>query len=466
MKRFLVSATSAAVLSLLSSGAFAAPVDLNNPTAVNFAQELVTVGVTPLKTGAAADVNVNVKLGFGVAAATKRYIRFDLTNAKFGAAITGADLVGMAAGATVVQGGATTDNYVIFEAEGKVGGNLQTDVLTFNAGTGGYVIQAAGAPVQVAYALYQDAASAVAAGSAGRLANVSAGSVAALASGVKFSAVTNDTTVDVASAPSYSHFLTGGAGTSTTVAQIGKVTLDKATDVFKPDGTATAYGDFVAAGTKLILKGDFSGADLPSGTSKGLYLAGGADCSVAGKASDPDTPVGGAAVFKVDATAQAGVPMCFTVKTANVTQIAQQSFTVEADITPKAGASTADFTPITAGTFTRNGLVLKAAFAETTAVSGVARAVTLVNTSSLPAPYTVRCMVNSATPVAGTPGTLPGTSSTRIQLGSPGLGCPTNGTLRGVEITLATSPSNVIGSVVSQSLSTGAASFDGMTGNK
>lgn len=465
MKKFLVTATAAAVLSALSTGAFAV-VDLNAGTgAANFASQLVVPGTTAL-TG--AGVNVTSKLGFGVSENQQRFVRYDLTNAKFGAAVAPANLVvAPVTNIVVSSGGAAGGTFVIFEITAGVGGIDQAAAVAFNAGTPGLVIQSASTSVAMAYSLYQDAASAAAGGAAGRLANASA-SVAGLVSGLAFSTVPNTTTVDVSSAGgTYTHFLTGPTGTSTNIAQIGTVSIGAATGVLDPvTGVQVLYPAIVAAGTGLVLKGDFGAAVSPSTTSAGVFLGvDSGDCGTAGTAPTPATPTT-AATFATGTTPAVAKPLCFTVSPANSVKIPAQSFTVEASITPAVGSTASNLAPIDAGKFVRNGLVLKAAFAETTSVSGVSRAVSLSNTSNNAAPYTVRCLVNSSSTVVGTPGTVAALSSTRLSLGTPGLGCPTNGTLRGIEITFASVPGSVIGSVVSQNTSTGQASYDGMTGNQ
>ncbi|HMN77383.1 MAG TPA: hypothetical protein PKC97_15065 [Burkholderiaceae bacterium] len=465
MKRFLLSATSAAVLSLLSSGAFAV-VNLDNGAgASNYAKELVTPGTTAL-TGAA--VNVTSTLGFGVSGGQTRFVRYDLSNAKFAGAVAAGDLaISGAAFANVVvsQGGAAGTTFVIFQVTAAGAGNAQNEGVSFNAGTGGsagLVIQSAGAPVQMAYSLYADAASAAAGGAAGRLNNNNtAQTVAGLVTGVAFSATVNTSTVDVNSSPTYTHFVGGN------VATIGQVSIGAVNQVLVPaTGAQVVYADLVGAGTALVLNGDFSAAASPSTNNSGVFL--GPDngaCPAAGTAPTPNTPTT-AATFITDATPAVAKPLCFSVTTANQVKIAAQSFTVQANIVPATGATTGSLAAIPAGTFIRNGLVLKAAFAETSSVSGISRAVSLTNTSSIDSAYTVRCMVNSQTVVNGIPGIVKANSSTRQSLGTPGLGCPTNGTLRGIEMTFASPPGTVIGSVVSQSLSTGQASFDNMVGNQ
>lgn len=473
MKRFLVSATAAAVLSALSSGAFAVVNLDDGKTPNNYAKELVVAGTTPL---AGAAVDVTSTLGFGVSGSQTRFVRYDLTNAKFKAAVDPTDLsISGAAFANVVisQGGAAGDTYVIFQVTAAAAGNAQTETLSFASGSGastGLVIQSAAASVQMAYSLYETGSAAAAGGAAGRLnSNFAAQTVAGLVSGLSFSAITNKTTVDVAATPAYTKFVQGVTGTSTQIAQIGTVSIGAATGVLTPAGAAVVYSDLVAAtGTKLVLKGDFSGAVSPATANTGLFLGtDNGDCGTGNIKPTPDVVVGGAANFVTDVTPAVKKPLCFTVAAANATAVSAQTFTIEADVAPKANTTTADQPPIDAGTFVRNGTVLKAAFAETTGASGVSRAVSLSNTSNLDAPYTVRCLVNSSTTVAGNPGTLAKNSSSRLSLtGASGLGCPSNGTLRGVVLTFQSVQGNVVGSLISQNTATGQASYDGMTGNQ
>lgn len=472
MKKFLISATTAAVLSALSTGA-SAVVNLDDGlTAANYASQLVVPATTAL---VGPGVDVTSTLGFGVSEAQQRFVRYDLTNAKFKAAVAPADLgfsLGTVTNIVVSAGGSAGSAFVIFEVTAGLGGIPQNSIVNFDSGSGastGLVIQSAGAPVQMAYSLYQDAASAAAGGAAGRLnANFAAQTVAGLVTGLAFSTVPNTTTVDVSSAGStYTHFLAGLPGTTTSIAQIGTVSIGAASGVLDPaTGVQVLYPAIVAAGTSLVLKGDFGAASAPSTNNSGVFLGvDGGNCGVAGTAPTPATPTT-SATFATGVTPAVAKPLCFTVTPTNAIKIPAQNFTVEADIAAAVGSTATDLAPIGAGTFIRNGLVLKAAFAETTSASGISRAVSLSNTSNNPAPYTVRCLVNSAANVAGTPGTVPALSSTRSSLGTPGLGCPTNGTLRGIEITFASVPGSVIGSVVSQNTSTGAASYDGMTGNQ
>jgi hypothetical protein len=362
---------------------------------------------------------------------------------------------------------------VIFQITANV--NIpQTALVAFQSGQGGTVAPLGGlipvdanASIQMGYSLYEDAPSAAAGGAGGRLnANFAPQVVAGLVTGLAFTTVPNDSIVDVAATPAYAKFLAGPGGTSTVVAQIGTVSSGAAAGVLDPaTGLPVAYNALVDVGTKLVLTGaDLTAAVTPATTTAGIYLsADGGTCAGGATAGLDRTAT--SATFLVGATAVNNRAICYSVPAANANAIISQTFTVGLDAVSAPGATTADILPgPTAGTFTRNGLTLKAAFAETTGAAGVSTAVSLTNTSSLPAPYTVRCMLNNGS-APGTAGTVPANQSIRLGL-SNSLGCTSNGTLRGLEINLATTPGSVIGSIVRQNTSTGQASFDAMTGNR
>jgi hypothetical protein len=444
-------------------------VNLDDGTgSAKYAKELVVAGTTAL-TGAA--VNVTATLGFGVSTGQTRFIRFDLTNGKFKNAVVPANLTGPAAaigpGTPVVsQGGTAGSTFVIYQITAQAD-IPQNAVVAFASGVVGLVPVDANASIQMAYSLYEDAPSAAAGGAAGRLNPNSAPQVVAgLVTGLAFATVPNDTVVDVAATPAYAKFIQGGAGTSTAVAQIGTVSSDAAAGVLDPlTGLQVAYAQLVAAGTKLLLTGsDLTTAVTPATTTTGIFLSGNGGTCAAGATAGLDRTAT-TATFLVDANPVVNRAICYSVPANNAAAIISQSFTVGLDAVSAVGATTADILPgPTAGTFTRNGLTLKAAFAETTGAAGVSTAVSLTNTSSLPAPYTVRCMLNNGS-APGTAGTVPANQSIRLGL-SNSLGCTSNGTLRGLEINLATTPGSVIGSIVRQNTSTGQASFDAMTGNR
>lgn len=467
MKKFKLVACAAAVAALASLSAQAAVnLDDGSGTVSTYASELVVAGTTAL-TGNTIDVTATV--GFGVVINQTRFVRMTLTNGKFATAVANGDLTfgGVAAGnIQVVQGGAIGDSFVIYQIDADVA-VAQTATVAFALGSGvGVTMTSATSPVQVAYALYEDAPSAAAGTASGRLniSNTAAQTVANVGTGLEFSTVQTTTTVDVSAANgAYTLFLAGGAGTSTTVAQIGTVTLGAKAGVLDPGtGVDVLYTALVAAGTKLVVAADDLAAAVdPATVSTGLFLSAGANCGIAGTAGTARTAT--TVEFVTNTTALAGNALCFTVPGGNTTAIPTQSFTAAADLTAAAGSTAADFGATAAGQFERNGTVLKAAFAETPngSYSGT---VNLANTSSSAAAFTTSCLTTTGR-VAGNAGSVAANSASRFGIGSAaGLGCPSN--TRGVELTFAVPTGNVIGSVVRQDASTGQAAFDGMVGNQ
>lgn len=461
MKRFLVSAMTAAALAAMAPAAFAV-VDLDLDTgSVAYANELVT------NNQAVTGVTTTNKLGFGVSAGQTRYVRYDFTNAAFTLLINGTALTlnpNPPSDVVVSQGGAAGNTWVIFQITAGAVGNAQTDAVEFDPGDLTITNKLSSASVK--YSLYETAAQAAAGGTAGLLATAD-GAVATFPSGLTFAAVPNSTTAEVTTL--YTEF---NNGVTTTLAKIGTVTYAPNEAVHNPaDGAALTAADmplFTAAGTKLVLTGD----DLSAAATDGVYLAAAGTACDAGPGTLGTNLTATTADFVIDAVAvgtspvppgpNTGRDVCF--QATGDKPIAAQSFTVAATVVAKAGTTTANQAAIPAGAFKRNGTILKAAFSDSTSASGVTMAVHLINTSGLPAPYTVRCLLNDGS-AAGTSGTVPANQGQRISVVN-GLGCTGDGTLRGVELTFAVPEGNVMGSMVRQNVSTGQAAFDSMLGSK
>lgn len=451
MKKFVLAAVAAAAAASFAGSALA--VDLTNPTPVpdTFASELVTAGTTAVKT-----TTVTTDLGFGVSNTQTRFIRYDFTNSKIGAGgITAAHINVPTAQVVVSSGGAAGGTTVIFQITATA--NIAQDddvVLTLANGLVPTVL----GPIEATYRLYESANAAVS--GAGHLAQDS-GTIIVFASGVSLTATQNTNIVNVATSPTYTKFLNAPV----TKAEIGKVSLGTA-NAKKPDGAAVTLPDMLGAGTAITLTGaDLTAAiaDLPGPT--GLTLNAGGCAAAATVLGTSRTATSVSFVLPAPVAPVNAASLCFEVPGANTTPIAAQSFMADVAPGPVANVPTPDVPAVAAGTFVRNGLVLKAAFAETTAAAGISSTVNLTNTTGNPAPFTVNCVQNVGS-VAGTPGTLPAKTAQRFALGANGLGCPSNGTLRGVEIVFGVTPGSVIGSVVRQNTTTGQASFDGMVGNQ
>lgn len=454
MKKFVLAAVAVAAAASFSGSALAVDLTQATPVPDTFASELVTAGTTAVKT-----TQVITDLGFGVSDTQTRFIRYDFTNAKIGAGgITAANL-GLAGAAIVVSsGGAAGGTNVIFQI--TAGGNIAQDADVTLTLANGLVPTVLG-PIDVTYRLYETAAAAVA--GAGQLAQ-DAGTIIVFSSGVSLTAKQTKTTVDVATSPTYTKFVAAAPIPTLVKAEIGKVSLGT-NAAKKPDGAPVALADILGAGSSLKLTGgDLTAAipDAPGPTGLTLNAGGCAAAATTLGTSRTATTVNFALPAVVVPIVDAS--LCFEVPAANATPIAAQTFSV--DVVPGAIANvpTPDVPEVTAGSFVRNGLVLKSAFTETTTAAGISSAVHLTNTTGNPAPFTVNCVLNSGT-VAGTPGTLPARTAQRFSLSS-GLGCPSTGTLRGIEIVFGTTPGSVIGSVVRQNTTTGQASFDNMVGNQ
>lgn len=451
MKKFVLAAVAAAAAVAFSGSALAVDLTLPTPVPDVFATELVIAGTTAVKT-----TTVTTQLGFGVSQGQTRFIRYDFTNSKIGAGgITAANLVVPGAAVVLSSGGVAGGTNVIFQITATPGNVDQNALVTLTLANG--LVPDAKTAIDATYRLFETAGAAVS--GSPQLAS-DAGTIITFASGVALTATQNRNTADVNASPPYTKF-TG----NTALVEIGKLNLS-AGNAKTPDGLPVALDDLLGANTFITLTGaDLSAAvpDLPGPT--GLtFNTGGAGCpgNVNGTSR---TATGVSFALPLVVAPIAGGSLCFQVPAANTVPIAAQTFT--ADVAPGAvpGMPTPDVPEVTAGTFVRNGLVLKSSFAETTTASGVNATINLTNTGNLAAPFTVKCVLNNGS-VAGKAGlSLPAATAQRFSFVG-GLGCPGDGTLRGVELTFETTAGSVIGSTVRQNVSTGQASFDNMIGNQ
>jgi len=200
-------------------------------------------------------------------------------------------------------------------------------------------------PVTMSYAMYETAGDAV--NQTNALASSSATLIefdAALTTTV--TAVTPDK-IDVTQGSTYFDGSTGD-----TNADIGNVTINVDGTLWT-DGLAAAMGDIVAAGTQLVISGDFTATqDLTSGVPDGTYTPGTAvdcdDANVGGADAVDDT----SATFNLDTTAIDGT---FTIHVNGVSQIAKGSYTAEYKITPAAHSDASDISLGTLSTLEKNG---------------------------------------------------------------------------------------------------------------
>jgi hypothetical protein len=399
-------AVAAGVLSM--SHAAMAAVTLGDGTAQarTYASERVVNGVTLTDT----NLDVVTPVGFGTSAGATRYVRFDLTNAKFKVAvaatqITMSNAAGSAASVTVASGGATTDSYVIAQMTSPaVGGLAAADNVAFGLGTaGGIVVTSVGADASIAYSLYDTAADAVNGTATGRLSNQTE-SIAKFGAGLKYTVTTGTNTAIVAN--EFKKF-TGAV----VDAPLGSVTLGVNAS-FTAAGVSVTLGDLVAAGTKLTVAGDFSAAN--SATSGGVYLGSAAGCtvSIAGTLNAGKT----SANINVDANAQAAINVCYTVTGATVVPVLDT--TVALTVTAAAGSTAASVAAQALGNIKHDGTTMVAPLAQVPA--GWISRLVLSNHGTTSRTYTVTAISESGNTVtltgAAASGTLASGTTTVVDL--------------------------------------------------
>ena len=85
----------------------------------------------------------------------------------------------------------------------------------------------------------------------------------------------------------------------------------------------------------------------------------------------------------------------FEIAQPNSIAIPASTYTGLIDLVPANASVTVSDTATSPGKIVRNGTVLKAAFAESTSAAGVSSTISLSNTGSRAANFTVRCLLNS-----------------------------------------------------------------------
>lgn len=464
MKSLKKVALAAAVACVAAGNAFAA-VDLDAGTgAVTYAKELTVAG-TVFTTA----LDTTVKLGFGVSNGQTRYIRYDLTNATWGTAVTAAHLTTATSSDVLAAGGGANDTYVIFQITATAD-IPSTQAVTLVNGTG-VKVTAATSSVLITYSLYETAADAVNGTGSGRLAVAANKTLAGVAKSTVVTLTTDSAVASVNEA--YKKFTsdTALAGSGQLKAIIGEVTIalkdqdagTVGTQLAKDPATGNdvTFAQITGAGSKVIVSTDKSFA---AGTSlSDINLATANDCTTG---AISDTNADRTATTSPITIGNGGFTgyVCYTAN--GTAAIEAQNFKLAVDFTAGTGLTNTavadDESAADLGSFTRDGTILKAAFADA-GISGFGNSIHLANTSGTAASFTTSCLTEAGR-VAGANGTVPANTALRRGVNSTFFGCPSN--TRGVELTMAVPSGTVIGSVVRQNVTTGAASFDGMVGNQ
>jgi hypothetical protein len=447
MKKFVFKATALAIGALVGGSAVAAPMNItstvvitdsatpanSNTGAKTYAKELrFDAGLTGGNniTGGANGLNVITDIGFGVSNGQTRYIRLDLTNAKFSAtsfnaaACAGRDLeiAGkvdrdngvdttacnaddvLTGAVSLVQGGANDQAYVVYQitagADIAAGDDVKIALANIKVADNS-------ASVKVKYSLHETATSAQGT-TASNTALLSSGEadLAKFASGVTFSvAEVADTTASVEK--SFTEFKAGGGQINATTAKLGEVTVGVGT-AKKHDDTGLVWADLYAAGTKLALAGDFS---VPAGANdaakkQSVFLSNDANCGGVGTASNTVPSATAAEVLLTAVTTSKG--LCYVVD--GTSQIpAAGPYKVALTVTPATNTATASQAEKNLGSILRDGTELHAPFA--TIYSGTGNRAVLTSTHSSDANVAASVITETGVTCTG------GTSSFTLKAG-------------------------------------------------
>lgn len=469
MKNFTVKASALAIAAALP-GVASAVVNLNDGSgATNYASELLPAAVSASRVVTVTPVTAY--LGFGVSNGQDRYIRFDLTGAKWNTALTASSIDGASnCGATSNAGvsGAATDALETLSTGGAVGGTSVIYQITANVAgglgenspvcltaTNVKLTSAAGASIK--YQLYATAENAVAGGATGRL-DEATGTIAGSAPGLVYSVTPGGATADVEFG--YKQFTDDVyVATDFNLAGIGGIVLRadgaNAADL---DGTAVTLADLIS-GANLAVVGEDLGSLGVAGSAAsngGIYLGDNVTCAPV----LPGVPVSGSPNARRIQTDLNTIDHTVCYDANGSIAIAEQAFTVALDVTPAANSAAADVAVTALGSIERNGTVLKAPFMSNAV--GQYTFIQVANVSTVAADWSVACYGPSGSLGAGGSGTLPG--GTTGKLAYSALGCAVG--TSAVELIINAPEGNVVGTLVRQSTSGGSTGLDSLTGNK
>ncbi len=244
MKKTLLALAVAA----LSANAFATDIDYT--AAAPGVNTVATELSLPAQNLLTTDDDLTWDLGFSLTTATQRYVKITLTG---GATFTTApDLQVAGADNGVVAQGGTGANFVIFEVT-PAANRAQTDDVVLNLNN---LTLAGKTNVGVSYQLFETAVDAV--NGTNALVSRAAAPYLNFASGLATRVEGFDTqrVIDVAADPASTAF---SGAVSATTAKIGAVAINVVPNLVTYDtATALTLADLVAAGTQLVVNGDFS----------------------------------------------------------------------------------------------------------------------------------------------------------------------------------------------------------------
>jgi hypothetical protein len=458
MKNFTVKASALAIAAALP-GLASAAIDIDAGTgAATYASELIPATVSA---GVAIVLDpATAELGFGVSAGQDRYIRFDLTGAKWdtagvlGGASTDLEVASNcgttnagAATETVVQGGAANGTSVIFQITAVASAGIPADASVCLDVGSVKLISAAGATLK--YSLYSTPADAVTGLAAGRLATAT-GSIADSAPALVYDVTPGVSTANVASG--YVDFVSDPGANSTTV--IGSVLLTTDSNVVDLNGGAVTLSDLITDANWVVTGEDLASLGANAASNSGIFYST-TSCATVGAAG---TFLSATSRRINSGTLDIDGDFCY--RATGAIPITEQDFTTTIDLTAANGATVSDVSAQALGSFERNGTVLKAPIMS--GVAGQNTWIQVANVSSTAAPWTVQCFGPAGALGAGASSTLPAGTTGKLFYNS--LGCPAGA--NAVELIINAPGGNVVGTLVRQSTTTGDSGLDSLTGNE
>jgi len=430
MKKFMIKATALAIGALVGSSAFAAPITApvslaDAATAKTFAKELsysVAGAATSLNpTTDTTILSFNTPLGFGVAAATTRYIRVDFGNAVLQTALgstidTNISIGTLTAGQSSVAisaGGGAGDAYVIFAVAVSGTDVSQASNAVVRVLVPALRVTSTAAPVTATYSLHETGTSAVAGVGGNAQLWTKSGTIAKFASGLDYT-VTEKATLTASVEAGFKSFVTGTnviaqTGVNTAV-KLGTLNYDVVGTVLENDGSTVELADLVAAtGTKVNVTGDFSAvaganaaANLPN-----VFIAAAADCSTKAGSIPATSLTSTTASFTIDQIALAGRSVCYWVNGTSAVPAAEYKAAIA--VAAAGGTSTAAFSDAALSPVVRDGSELHAPFA--TIYSGTGNRVSLTSTHTADANVAASVITETGVTCTG------GTSSFTLKAG-------------------------------------------------
>ena len=406
MKKFALSAVTAAALGMTAFGASAqVNIDASPAAPASVAREIIaTVGSPVVLANVTNQLDIVVALGYSFSANEIRYVRVELANGVFTTASV-ASSVGTA-GIGAVNGVGTSVIFFSLTA-GNDADLIAASTLTIN---GTRSITGTASNMTVSYSLYDQPSQAQAGGGTGRIMSKLDRAY------INFNAsqtlvVTPDPTVSIATvavAPAFTTFVAAG-NTTTATARLAGLDYRLVTAVpMTAAGAAITLANLNAtgaAGTRIVVTGDFSAAANVDGTFTGaalprVYLSTNMNCTNVA-ALNAAAITGSSATFNVGATTTTpNMNLCYTPR--NPSSIPASMYTAGLTAVSAAPAvyTATSVAPMAAGEIRRDGTVLQMPLAQTT--PGYVSRFILTNTSSTAAAYTTRLMTEAGvTAVAG-----------------------------------------------------------------